>query len=160
MDFADKNGTYYQLLSPVVEGLGFSIVELAAANRQDGIHISLVIYSPSGVSVKDCERVHRLAAARAEVASDTRDVYFEVSSPGINRNIKSADEFGVFTGRRVKILCEGMSEWLHGVILSADAQNVVIETVETIENKNERTEKKIPYSQIKKAKLDFSWEEA
>ncbi len=160
MDFADKNGTYYQLLSPVVEGLGFSIVELTAANRQDGIHISLVIYSPSGVSVKDCERVHRLAAARAEVASDTRDVYFEVSSPGINRNIKSADEFGVFTGRRVKILCEGMSEWLHGVILSADAQNVVIETVETIENKNERTEKKIPYSQIKKAKLDFSWEEA
>ena len=160
MDFADKNGTYYQLLSPVVEGLGFSIVELTAANRQDGIHISLVIYSPSGVSVKDCERVHRLAAARAEVASDTRDVYFEVSSPGINRNIKSADEFGVFTGRRVKILCEGMSEWLHGVILSADAQNVVIETVYTIENKNERTEKKIPYSQIKKAKLDFSWEEA
>ena len=160
MDFADKNGTYYQLLSPVVEGLGFSIVELTAANRQDGIHISLVIYSPSGVSVKDCERVHRLAAARAEVASDTRDVYFEVSSPGINRNIKSADEFGVFTGRRVKILCEGMSEWLHGVILSADAQNVVIETVETIENKNERTEKKIPYIQIKKAKLDFSWEEA
>lgn len=160
MEFADKKGTYYQLLSPVVEGLGFSIVELTAANRQDGIHISLVIYSPSGVSVKDCERVHRLAAARAEVASDTRDVYFEVSSPGINRNIKSADEFGVFTGRRVKILCEGMSEWLHGVILSADAQNVVIETVETIENKNERTEKKIPYSQIKKAKLDFSWEEA
>lgn len=160
MDFADKNGTYYQLLSPVVEGLGFSIVELTAANRQDGIHISLVIYSPFGVSVKDCERVHRLAAARAEVASDTRDVYFEVSSPGINRNIKNADEFGVFTGRRVKILCEGMSEWLHGVILSADAQNVIIETVDTIENKNERTEKKIPYSQIKKAKLDFSWEEA
>ena len=136
MDFADKNGTYYQLLSPVVEGLGFSIVELAAANRQDGIHISLVIYSPSGVSVKDCERVHRLAAARAEVASDTRD------------------------GRRVKILCDGKSEWLHGVIMSADAQNVVIESVETIENKNERTENKIPYSQIKKAKLDFSWEEA
>ena len=160
MDFTDKNGTYYQLISPVVEGLGFSIVELTAANRQDGIHISLVIYSPSGVSVKDCERVHRLAAARAEVASDTRDVYFEVSSPGINRNIKNADEFGVFTGRRVKILCDGKSEWLHGVIMSADAQNVVIESVETIENKNERTENKIPYSQIKKAKLDFSWEEA
>ena len=160
MEFADKKGTFYQLLSPVVEGLGFKIVELAAANRQDGIHISLVIFSPAGVSVKDCEKVQRLAAARAEVASDTRDVYFEVSSPGINRNIKYADEFAVFTGRGVKVLCDGMSEWQHGIIVSADAQNVIIETSETIENKIEKSEKKIPYSQIRKAKLDFSWEEA
>ena len=160
MEFADKKGTFYQLLSPVVEGLGFKVVELTAANRQDGIHISLVIFSPAGVSVKDCEKVHRLAAARAQVASDTRDFYFEVSSPGINRNIKYADEFEVFAGRGVKVLCEGMSEWLHGIILSADAQNVIIETSETIDNKIEKSEKKIPYSQIKKAKLDFSWEEA
>ena len=27
-------------------------------------------------------------------------------------------------------------------------------------DKNEKTEKSIPYSQIRKAKLDFSWEEA
>ena len=153
MDFADKNGTYYQLLSPVVEGLGFSIVELSASSRQDGIHISLVIFSPAGVSVKDCEKVHRLAAARTEVASETRDVYFEVSSPGINRNFKHADEFAVFAGRNVKVLCDGENEWVQGCLMSADEKNVIIKTIE-------KTEKKIPYSQIKKAKLDFSWEEA
>ena len=153
MEFADRNGTYYKMLSPVVEALGFSIVELSAANRQDGLHISLVIFSPTGVTVKDCEKVHRLAAARTEVASDNRDVYFEVSSPGINRNIKYADEFAVFAGRGIKVLCEGESEWVHGIILSADEQNVIIET-------SEKIEKKIPYSQIRKAKLDFSWEEA
>ena len=153
MEFADRNGTYYKMLSPVVEALGFSIVELSAANRQDGLHISLVIFSPAGVTVKDCEKVHRLAAARTEVASDNRDVYFEVSSPGINRNIKYADEFAVFAGRGIKVLCEGESEWVHGIILSADEQNVIIET-------SEKIEKKIPYSQIRKAKLDFSWEEA
>ena len=160
MEFADKNGTYYKLLSPVVEALGFSIVELSAANRQDGLHISLVIYSPAGVSVKDCERVHRLAAARTEVASDSRDVYFEVSSPGINRNLKYSDEFAVFTGRRVRVLCGESSDWIYGDILSADRENVVIETIEKNENKTEKSEKKIPYSQIRKAKLDFSWEEA
>ena len=153
MEFADRNGTYYKMLLPVVEALGFSIVELSAANRQDGLHISLVIFSPAGVTVKDCEKVHRLAAARTEVASDNRDVYFEVSSPGINRNIKYADEFAVFAGRGIKVLCEGESEWVHGIILSADEQNVIIET-------SEKIEKKIPYSQIRKAKLDFSWEEA
>ena len=157
MDFADKKGTYYQLLAPVVEGLGFSIVELSASSRQDGLHIGLVIFSPAGVTVKDCEKVHRLAAARTEVACDNRDVYFEVSSPGISRNFKYADEFAVFSGRGVKVLCDGESEWAHGVILSADDKNVVLET---IDNKNEKIEKKIPYSQIRKAKLDFSWEEA
>ncbi|MBO7430372.1 MAG: ribosome maturation factor RimP [Spirochaetia bacterium] len=154
MEFADKNGTYYQLLSPVVEGLGFSIVELSAANRQDGIHISLVIFSPAGVSVKDCEKVHRLAAARAEVASDTRDVYFEVSSPGINRNIKHADEFALFTGYGVKVLCDGDSEWMRGILEASGEKGIIID------NKIEKSRKKIPYSQIKKAKLDFSWEEA
>lgn len=87
-------------------------------------------------------------------------IWFGVSSPGINRNIKHADEFAVFAGRGVKVLCDGDSEWVHGVIVSAGAQNVIIETSETIENKIEKSEKKIPYSQIKKAKLDFSWEEA
>ncbi len=157
MEFLDKKGTYYQLLAPVVEGLGFSIVELSAANRQDGLHISLVIFSPAGVTVKDCEKVHRLAAARTEVACDNRDVYFEVSSPGISRNFKNADEFAVFAGRGVRVLCDGESEWMHGVILSAGAEDVIIETTD---NENEKIEKKIPYSQIRKAKLDFSWEEA
>jgi len=160
MEFADKNGTYYKLLSPVVEGLGFSIVELSASNRQDGLHLNLVIFSPEGVTVKDCEKVHRLAAARTGVAAENRDVYFEVSSPGINRNLKYADEFAVFAGRAVKVLLEEESEWVHGVILSAGAQEVIMETNKTIDNKIEKSEKKIPYSLIRKAKLDFSWEEA
>lgn len=153
MDFADKSGKYYEILSPVVEGLGFSIVELNAVNRQDGLHIALVIYSPAGVAVSDCERVHRLAQARMEVAGNIRDVYFEVSSPGINRNIKSADEFAVFTGRRVKILPAEESEWIAGTLVNAGSEEIEIEI-------NKEAGKKIPYSLIRKAKLDFSWEEA
>ncbi len=153
MDFADKSGKYYEILSPVVEGLGFSIVELNAVNRQDGLHIALVIYSPAGVAVSDCERVHRLAQARMEVAGNIRDVYFEVSSPGINRNIKSADEFAVFTGRRVKILPAEESEWIAGTLVNAGSEGIEIEI-------NKEAGKKIPYSLIRKAKLDFSWEEA
>lgn len=153
MDFADKSGKYYEILSPVVEGLGFSIVELNTVNRQDGLHIALVIYSPAGVAVSDCERVHRLAQARMEVAGNIRDVYFEVSSPGINRNIKSADEFAVFTGRRVKILPAEESEWIAGTLVNAGSEGIEIEI-------NKEAGKKIPYSLIRKAKLDFSWEEA
>lgn len=153
MDFADKSGKYYEILSPVVEGLGFSIVELNAVNRQDGLHIALVIYSPAGVAVSDCERVHRLAQARMEVAGNIRDVYFEVSSPGINRNIKSADEFAVFTGRRIKILPAEESEWIAGTLVNAGSEGIEIEI-------NKEAGKKIPYSLIRKAKLDFSWEEA
>ena len=160
MEFADRNGKYYETLAPVVEGLGFSIVELTANARQDGLHISLVIFSKDGVTVKDCERVHKLAAARMEVVGDIRDVYFEVSSPGVNRNIKSAGEFAVFIGRSVKILCDGDSEWIYGDILNADDKNVILELSNKIDNKNKKTEKSIPYSQIRKAKLDFSWEEA
>jgi len=159
MEFADKNGKYYEALAPVVEGLGFSIVELSANSRQDGLHISLVIFSKDGVTVKDCERVHKLAAARMEVINDVRDIYFEVSSPGVNRNMKSAGEFAVFVDRSVKVICDGDSEWTYGDIISADDKNVVLKLDNENDNKNEET-KSIPYSRIRKAKLDFSWEEA
>ncbi|MCQ2604346.1 MAG: ribosome maturation factor RimP [Spirochaetia bacterium] len=152
MEFANKSGKYYEILAPVVEGLGFRIVELSANNRQDGLHIALVLYSENGVTVNDCERVHRVAAARMEVASDSRDVYFEVSSPGVNRNIKSADEFAIFVGKRVKVLSEGESEWTVGELVAAGNDDITVFS--------EKTERKIPYSLIRKAKLEFSWEEA
>ena len=69
-----------------------------------------------------------------EVVGDIRDVYFEVSSPGVNRDIKSAGEFAVFIGRSVKILCDGDSEWIYGDILNADDKNVILELSNKIDN--------------------------
>ena len=130
MDFADKSGKYYEILSPVVEGLGFSIVELNAVNRQDGLHIALVIYSPAGVAVSDCERVHRLAQARMEVAGNIRDVYFEVSSPGLDRPLKTDRDFEKYKGELVEVSLykaeKGASKY-EGALVGKQDGKIIIE---------------------------------
>ena len=77
---------------------------------------------------------------------DSRDVHLEVSSPGISRNIKTTDEFKIFMGRKVKILSNNVSEWIHGSIESVDNNSVNL----SIENGNI----KIGFADINKAKLE------
>ena len=70
----------------------------------------------------------------------------ELTSPGIDRNVKNAAEFSLFVGRAVRVWSKKISDWIGGKIVSAD------ETVLTME-----TEKgeivTVPYGEMAKAKF-------
>lgn len=159
MEFSKGIKNYYDILDPVIKGLGFSIVELSASEKNDGLYIILVVFSDKGVSIDDCAKVHRLSAARMEVVLGRRDIYLEVSSPGVGRNFKTADEFKVFTGKKIKVLTYDGGRWIAGTLLSAGADHIFIEVDKDSSNINENNKREIAYSDIKKARLDFSREE-
>ena len=151
MDFIETNENHiYSIVAPVVEAMGYTIVELTSATVSEDLHIHLIIYSAEGIGIEDCSKVHKTIQKRIETLNEDRYFYLEVSSPGITRNFKSANEFSVFSGRPVKILLENESEWLKGKIGNSTGTEVEIQTSGGLE--------KIPYSKIKKAKLDFSGE--
>ena len=151
MDFIEKNENHiYSIIAPVVEAMGFTIVELTSATVSEDLHIHLIIYSPDGIGIEDCSKVHKTIQKRIETLNEDRYFYLEVSSPGITRNFKSANEFAVFNGKSVKILLENESDWIRGIIGNSSRTEVEIQTFGEL--------KTIPYSEIKKAKLDFSGE--
>ncbi len=135
----------YNELLPVIEGLGFSVVELRAKSIKGVMQVHLVIYKPGGVSVDDCTLVNNTVRPKIEILLDMRDLRLEVASPGINRQLKSDREFAVFTGLRVRALLNETEEWIEGEIESADENNVVLTA------KGEQ--KTIPLRNIRKAKL-------
>ena len=110
----------------------------------------MIIHSSEGIGIEDCSKVHRTIQKRIETLQEDRYFYLEVSSPGISRNFKSANEFAVFKGKSVRILLENESEWIKGIIGDSSTADVDIQTSGEM--------KKIPYSEIRKAKLDFSGE--
>ena len=113
-------------VKPIVESLGFRIVELHTAVVRGTTHVDLVVYRPEGVGIDDCAGIHRTILPRIEVLLGDRDVTVQVSSPGIDRTLKSDAEFSVFAGRGVRVLLTGATEWLAGVIGGAGEQAVEI----------------------------------
>ena len=70
----------------------------------------------------------------------------ELTSPGIEHNIKNAAEFTIFTGYNVRVWDKTITDWTGGKILSADDKSVTMET----ENGESFT---VSYENIAKAKF-------
>lgn len=90
------------LLRPVVEGAGCELWELEyLPGRGHGL-LRLYIDSAAGVSVDDCERVSRAVSELLDSADPVPGHYtLEVSSPGIERPLRTARHFAPFVGERV-----------------------------------------------------------
>jgi ribosome maturation factor RimP len=93
-----------ELLAPVVAGLGYELWELEFAPRAGGGLLRLYIDSPAGISVDDCARVSRAVSETLDVADPIPGAYtLEVSSPGLDRVLRTPAHFERFTGERVKL---------------------------------------------------------
>ncbi len=156
MEYRIEQEELYSLIAPVVIGMGFSIVDLGSRIVQGQLHINLVLYNSGGISIDDCAAVYRTVIPRIEMSQENRNVHLEVGSPGLSRNIKSADEFRIFKGRGVRILLENEDEWISGIIDSAEADELRLLVKEN--SGNQSLEAKISIMNIRKAKLDDTQE--
>lgn len=134
-----------------VSELGFKLVELQIVPQRGNVHITAVIASKDSskdIGVSDCGKVHRALLAKliALLEKDEDSVYMEVCSPGLERNIKNAWEFTVFTGRSVRVWDRNIGDWTCGKIVSSDEEKVTLET-------QEEGKKSFFFSDIAKAKF-------
>jgi len=147
MEYVQKETVpYFTDYEQLVTGLGYKLVDLQILHQKSMYLIKAVIYRNAGVGIDDCSKVHRALLARAEVLLNSQDIQMEVSSPGLNRTIKHATEFRAFVGEHIKVLEVSCSDWLEGELVSADTVKIGLKTSDG--------QKDIPYTDIKKAKLN------
>lgn len=141
-----------QTIEPLVAAEGFRVVELHARVVKGQLHVNLVLHGPVGTTIDDVAEVHRLVQPVIEESvGEGRDLNLEVSTPGIERTLKTTREFEVFVGRGVRIMLQSTQEWIGGIIASADAGAVEIDRSGEIE--------RVPFTDVVKAKLDYTMEE-
>jgi ribosome maturation factor RimP len=138
-------------LDPVIRGLGMSLVELnvfhgkARGGNPPSVHVRAIVYRDGATGVDDCSRVHRGVLPRLELVFPGQDIYLEVSSPGIDRIIKSGSEFHHYIGKGVKCYRTDISDWTAGILNTVDEEKIVLGLDgEVIE---------LPYEVIAKARL-------
>jgi len=137
-------------METVLKGLGFSLIELSVSRHRGSVQIRAVIYNKKGIGTDDCSKVHRAVMPRLELAFEGQDVYLEVSSPGIDRLLKDADEFACFLGRGVRCYRTDITEWTKGLLESVNEEEITLKTNEGIIS--------LKLENIAKAKLDSSQE--
>jgi ribosome maturation factor RimP len=66
--------------------------------------LRLYIDSPNGISLDDCERVSRAVSETLDAADPIPSHYtLEVSSPGLDRVLRTREHFERFAGERVRL---------------------------------------------------------
>ncbi len=93
-----------RLLEPVVKMLGYELVGIEYFPT--GHHYILRVYidKEAGVTLDDCEIVSHQVSALLDVEDPIRGQYtLEVSSPGLDRPLFTAEHFRRFSGKQVKL---------------------------------------------------------
>ncbi len=142
---------YYDECASLLLQEGYKLVELNVLAQGTLVKVTLVITcmdAVKDVGISDCSKAHKAVAAKliSLLGKTEDDVSMEVCSPGIERNIKNAAEFEIFTGREVRVWDKNVSDWVRGIITSSTSKDVTLKS-------EDGTEKTVLYEDIAKAKF-------
>jgi ribosome maturation factor RimP len=139
----------WELFEPVVNGMGFDLIEIEHfPNPKHGV-LRLYIDKPEGVVIEDCSEVSRQISALIDVEEPVSGQFnLEVSSPGLDRPLRRLKDFQRFVGSQVKLKTmrplDGQRNF-KGRLLQADEDVLVIET--------DAEELSLPMNAIEKARI-------
>ncbi|MBO6219652.1 ribosome maturation factor [Treponema sp. UBA3813] len=144
---------HYTECEKIVSQLGFHLVELKIS-PQNGVTqiLATITGKDAGVNigVNDCSRVHKVLLPALEEILGTDNTYMELTSPGMERNIKNAAEFQLFLGREIRVYDKRVTDWVGGVLKSADDKSLMLEEAK---EDGSAEQKKISFDDIAKAKF-------
>lgn len=94
--------TLAALVRPVVEGLGYELWDLEYSPGRGNGFVRLYIDVAEGITLDDCERVSRAVSDVLDAEDLVPGQYaLEVSSPGLDRPLRTAAQFARFLGEQV-----------------------------------------------------------
>ena len=162
---AETSREIRHIAEPVCRDSGYELVDVEYTRGQAGWVVRVYIDRPaevphlSGISFADCERLSRELSTVLDVEDPVPHAYsLEVSSPGLDRPLRTAAHFQRFTGETAKVvLAEPLAgrKNFKGAILGVeppgpDATAVLLEV--------DGTTFRLPIESIASARLVPDWD--
>lgn len=90
------------LLKNIIEDLGYELYDVLYVKEGKEFYLRVVIDKPDGIDINDCEKVNNAINDVLDEADYIKDQYFlEVSSPGIERNLRKNKHFQAQIGNEI-----------------------------------------------------------
>jgi ribosome maturation factor RimP len=103
MQEEDQSARIEEVVQPVLRSHGLELVELEWRPRRPRSILRVFVDKPGGVGIGDCERVSREMGDVLDVAGLIDEPYdLEVSSPGLDRLLRTEREYRWARGKRVR----------------------------------------------------------
>ena len=135
------------------EGLELLATEVVGSGPKSVLR--LIVDSPDGVTLDQCSAVSRQTSAFLDVEDPITHAFtLEVSSPGLDRKLYSADDYTRFSGERVTVRMRPSYRELrvvtgelggieNGVVLVTDDSNGVVH---------------LPFDQVFETRIEVDWD--
>lgn len=105
MDINKLRNDVFNLSKPLVESLGYELVEVNYEEIEGEKYITVVIYSNSGITFDDCKKVSKILDEPLDELDPTNGESYSlnVSSLGLDRELKTKRDFERFIGQEIEI---------------------------------------------------------
>lgn len=120
-----------QKLRPVIEDAGYELVDVVYQKEVTGMNLIFTIDCDAGITLDDCEKVHRLIDPILDELDPTGDTPYilSVSSPGLDRPIKTDRDLKRNIGKEIKVTLfkkEDGKKHFEGKLVSFDAETITL----------------------------------
>ena len=138
-----------KLIDETAGRLGYQVYDAGVLLKGLNSKIVVKIDCRAGIAHQDCERFSKELAAGLDDAELLPNYSIEVSSPGLDRAVSTADDFSRFAGSPVKVVYQdgGDRKVVKGVIGAASGDAVTVS--------GEQGNVTIRYDAIVSATLDY-----
>jgi ribosome maturation factor RimP len=141
------------LAEPLLGRLGYELVELEYAPGRSQAVLRFFIDRPEGVGLEDCERVSHELSALLDIEDPLPTAYrLEVSSPGLDRVLRTRAHFERFVGARIWVELSSAREGRRrytGVLVALSGDAIDLSVDGTIV--------RLPLQEIAQARLAPQW---
>lgn len=143
----------YQLIKDTVHSLNFILIECSVNYGKTKDSLKVIIYhKEKHITSDDCTLVADIISRQLDIDDPFERAYdLIVESPGLEREIKSQQEYPYFINREFKVFLDENSSiiakegFVIGQLIEVTDDSILIKTI------NEQLE--IPFTELKKAKL-------
>ncbi len=144
-----------ELVMPILDELSYELVDVEYKKEGKRWALRIFIDKEGGINTNDCSLVSKKISCLLDVEDPIPQSYsLEVSSPGVERPLRTREHYKRFEGNPVKIRCFSPvkgRKTVRGRIKGVEKEQVVIEEKES----KELIE--IPFDMISKANLVFEF---
>ncbi len=114
----------------MADRMGFELVEVALDREPTGKYLRIYIDKPEGITLDDCEVYHKAVMPLLESCDYD---FMEVSSPGIDRPLKTDRDFERSLGQEVEVHLyrplDGVKQ-IRGVLAGLEEGSILLDTPE------------------------------
>ena len=133
----------------LVESIGLRLYDTSIVTEHGETIFRVNVLGDGGTTLDQCVEATRLISPLLDVTPPVGGEYrLEVSSPGIERKLKTLEHFRLSMGEKVKVKLLDKSKH-QGVLKGVENETIILET--------ETGEEQIAFSDIVKASTYFEW---